>query len=151
VEISERGGLRWTVVVSEANVGLARKGYKEFLQGKLSNVVRMIDPAFEAHLPEGLPGPRTYRGQDGFLAAVREQLEVFEEWTLEPQEFIDAGDRVLVLVHQRGRGRLSGVEVNVYTAWLWTFRDGKAVRLRVYLDREEALESIRAAGELKTE
>jgi ketosteroid isomerase-like protein len=130
------------VVLSEDHVELAKKGYEAFLEGKLSAVAQMIDPAFVAYLPDGLPGAKTYRGQEGFLAGVREQLEAFEEWRLEPQEFIDAGDRVLVLVHQHGRGRLSGVEIEVYTAWLWTFGNGKAVELRVFLDKKEAFQAI---------
>lgn len=132
--------------MSDDHVEIARKGYDAFLEGKLSTVAQMIDPAFVAYLPEGLPGAKTYRGPEGFLAGVREQLEAFEEWRLEPQEFIDAGNRVLVLVHQRGRGRLSGVEVEVYTAWLWTFGNGKAVELRVFLDKEDAFRAIGLEG-----
>jgi ketosteroid isomerase-like protein len=128
--------------VSENYVQLAKWGYEAFLEGKLSSVVQMIDPAFVAYLPDGLPGAKTYEGQEGFLAGVREQLEAFDEWRLEPQKFIPAGDRVLVLVRQHGRGRLSGVEVDVFTAWLWTFSDGKAVELRVFLDQDEAFEAI---------
>jgi ketosteroid isomerase-like protein len=127
--------------VSEDNVEIARRGYEAFLDGKLSSVVQMIDPSFVAHLPDGLPGTKRYEGPDGFLAGVREQLEAFDEWRLEPQEFIQSGDRVLVLVHQHGRGRLSGVEVDVFTAWLWTFADGKALELRVFLDQEEAFQA----------
>jgi ketosteroid isomerase-like protein len=128
--------------LSQDHVELAKKGYEAFLDGKMSTVVEMIDPAFVAYLPDGLPGTKTYEGQEGFLAGIREQLEAFDEWRLEPQEFIDSGDRVLVLVHQHGRGRLSGVEVDVFTAWLWTFADDKAVELRVFLDKEEAFEAI---------
>jgi ketosteroid isomerase-like protein len=132
----------WGDVVSEDHVQLAKRGYEAFLEGKLSAVVEMIHPSFVAHLPDGLPGTKRYEGQEGFLAGVREQLEAFDEWQLEPREFIAAGDRVLVLVHQHGRGRLSGVEVDVFTAWLWTFVDGKAVALRVFLDQEEAFRAI---------
>jgi ketosteroid isomerase-like protein len=134
---SERGD-----VVNEDQVQLAKRGYEAFLEGKLSDVVQMIHPSFVAYLPDGLPGTKTYEGQEGFLAGVREQLEAFDEWRLEPQEFIAAGDRVLVLVHQHGRGRLSGVEVDVFTAWLWTFADEKAVELRVFLDQKEAFRAI---------
>ena len=62
-----------------------------------------------------------------------------------PEEFIDAGsDQVLVFSREGGRGRGSGAEVVTQpTAHLWTIRNGKAIRLRSYWERSEAL---KAAG-----
>ena len=45
------------------------------------------------------------------------------------EEFIDAGDRVLVTAHHRGRGRGSGIEVDTRLYSVYTLRDGKVVRV----------------------
>ena len=53
----------------------------------------------------------------------------------------DLGDRVLVLGHVRGRGRVSGAEVDDRWAWIVELREGRAASLRGFLDHLEALEA----------
>jgi ketosteroid isomerase-like protein len=48
---------------------------------------------------------------------------------------------VLATVHDHGVGRTSGIIVDRRHYALWTLRDGKIARLRVYLDRTEAVEA----------
>ena len=57
------------------------------------------------------------------------------------EEFIDAGDRVLVTEHHRGRGRGSGIEVDTRLYSVYTVCDGKVVRMDQFTDRPEALEA----------
>ena len=59
------------------------------------------------------------------------------------EEFVELGDRVLVLTRQSGRGKHSGVLLDRELGDLFTFRDGKIVRLESYWNRDEA---VRAAG-----
>jgi ketosteroid isomerase-like protein len=56
-------------------------------------------------------------------------------------ELRDLGDRVLVLGQVRGRGRMSGAEVDGRWAWIVELREGKAARLRGFLDHCKALEA----------
>ncbi len=56
-------------------------------------------------------------------------------------EFIDAGDHVVALVRLSGKGEGSGVNVELATYHVLTFRDGKVARRRLYTDRAEALEA----------
>ena len=62
---------------------------------------------------------------------------------MEPQELIDAGDEVVAAVRLVGVGRQSGVETMANAAHLWTFREGKIVRLTVFQTMQEALEAVR--------
>jgi ketosteroid isomerase-like protein len=66
------------------------------------------------------------------------QLEVFDEFTIEAEEFHEHGDHVAVPIRQRARGGLSGVEVEIRIGHLWTVRDGKAIRLEVFPARDDA-------------
>ena len=69
---------------------------------------------------------------------------VFAEYSAEPDEFIDAGDCVIVRVHQGGRGRSSTVGVDMPAYWqLYRMRNGRALRVEIYRDEDDAL---RAAG-----
>ncbi|HEX3562376.1 MAG TPA: hypothetical protein VHU24_06025, partial [Solirubrobacterales bacterium] len=70
-----------------------------------------------------------------------EDLEAWEERRLEPEEFIDAGDEVVVLMHEYRRGRGSGVELESDTAVVFAVRDGRVARIQGYMDRNAALEA----------
>ena len=65
------------------------------------------------------------------------------DWELEPESFHDAGDRVVVLLHQRARSKSTGMPVEMSFAQIWILRDGKRTRMEMYSDTAEAL---RAAG-----
>jgi ketosteroid isomerase-like protein len=79
------------------------------------------------------------------LDAIRDNIEhwksAWEELEVTAEEFIDAGDRVLVTVHHRGRGRESGIEVDARFYEVYAVSDGKVVRVDEYAQRAEALEA----------
>jgi ketosteroid isomerase-like protein len=75
-----------------------------------------------------------------------EDLEAWEERRLEPEEFIDAGDDVVVLLHEYRRGRGSGVELESDTAVVFAVRDGRVIRIQGYMDRDAALEAAGLQG-----
>ncbi len=78
-------------------------------------------------------------------SAMRDDWErwasAFEELNVTFEEFIDAGDRVVVVAHHQGRGRGSGVEVDARFYEVYTLREGKVSRVDEYAEREEALEA----------
>lgn len=70
--------------------------------------------------------------------------ETFEELRLDPQESVDAGDRVAVRLRHYGRGKESGVEIDTELYHqVTTFRDGTMVRIEYFTDWAEALEAAR--------
>jgi ketosteroid isomerase-like protein len=71
-----------------------------------------------------------------------EDLEAWEERRLEAEEYIDAGDNVVVLVHEYRRGRGSGVELEIDTAIVVGVSGGRVVRIQGYMDRHAALEAV---------
>jgi len=93
-----------------------------------------------------LGGP--HRGVDEVQRAIEMQLEVFDEFTIEPEEFHEHGDYVAVPVRQRARGGVSGVEVEIRIGRLWTVRNGKAIRLEVFPAREDAREAAKGRASL---
>ena len=82
------------------------------------------------------------RGIRGVQRAFRDWYEAFENVETDVDELIDAGEHVIVVFTYRSTGRASGVEVAwKHMAGLWTFRDGKVVRVAWLRTREEALEA----------
>src|SRR5262245_57228027 len=78
-------------------------------------------------------------------AAIRENFQRFasawDDLQVSAEEFIDAGDRVFVAAHFRGRGRASGITVETRLYEVYTLRDRKVVRVDEFTDRAEALEA----------
>src|SRR5205814_2142310 len=69
----------------------------------------------------------------------------WDMWTCQAVDYITHGDTVVVLTRYRGRGRGSGVEVDTEGAHVWKLRNGKAIRLEVFADRERALHAAGVA------
>jgi ketosteroid isomerase-like protein len=82
-----------------------------------------------------------WRGHAGVRGWLLEISEMFEGLRIEPEEFVDGGDKVVVVSTMSGRGRGSGAETEQLLVSLWTFRGGKVVRHDSYTDREEALQA----------
>jgi uncharacterized protein len=127
----------------QENVEIARRGYRAFTSADPAQILAFLDPEIEIHDFPDVPDTAVYRGPSGFLALVEYVLGEFDDLRVEPEEFIapDA-DHVVVMARTVGRGKGSGAEVEARVAHLWTIRDGKAIELRLYGDRADALEAV---------
>ena len=67
-------------------------------------------------------------------------LSQWDNWRCEAEEYIPAGDRIVVIARYRGTGSGSGVEVDTPGAHVWTMREGRAIGVMVFSDRAKALE-----------
>jgi uncharacterized protein len=84
----------------------------------------------------------TFRGHAGVRQWLLEVSEMFDGLEIEPEEFLDGGDRVVVVSTMSGRGRGSGAETEQRLVSVWTFREGKIVRHDSFTDRDEALREV---------
>ncbi len=82
-----------------------------------------------------------YDDPDESEAALREWLSGWTDWRCEAEEYVSAGDQVVMLARYAGSGKGSGAGVYAEGAHVWTMRDGNAVRLEVFSDRRRALEA----------
>ena len=130
--------------MSQENVETVREAFEAFLAGDREDAAHLVDPEVEFHgTVGGLDEGRIARGQseiDQIFEA--EDLEAWEERRLEAEEFIDAGDDVVVLLHEYRRGRGSGVELESKTAVVVAVSGGRVVRIQGYMDRDAALEAV---------
>jgi ketosteroid isomerase-like protein len=86
------------------------------------------------------PAGKIY-GHDGVRAFFRQWAGTFDDWQYEIRECIDAGSAVFVHMHQRGRGKTSGVPTEIDLWQVWLFFEGKVVRYVQKPDRRSALEA----------
>src|SRR5687768_8405673 len=131
--------------MSQENVELVRRIHDAAARGDSRTVLALYDPPVEVDtarspLPRFIRGD-TFRGHDGLTPFFRERAEAWEKIQDDLEELIDAGDEVISVVTVRGRGRLSGVEVETRMAAVWTIRDGKVGRVVWHATRGEALEA----------
>jgi ketosteroid isomerase-like protein len=131
--------------MSQENVETIRRIYTRWLQEDLS-LFDALDEDIELH-----PDPAAdwvgvddiYRGHAGVRSYMAQVYEAFEDYRPEVEDLLDAGDKVITLAIEHGRGRGSGAMVEARrTAHVWTMRANKAVRLDLYLDRGKALEAV---------
>jgi ketosteroid isomerase-like protein len=128
--------------VSQENVDIVRKGYERFLVTReFVADLSTDDFVWDMSNFHGWPEQQVYEGAEGVNAFMSAWMEAWDDWELEVEALIDGGERVVALVHQRGRSKGAGMPVEMSFAQVFTFRDGKQSRMEMYSDRDEALAS----------
>lgn len=123
-------------------VELVRTGFETLSEGGVEALLPFIHPEFELTTPANLAAePDTYRGPEGIRRYFDSFYDAMEEVRFEPQEFRDAGGRVIVPAVLTARGRATGIEVKQEVVMVWSLRDELAIRVEVYATLDEALEA----------
>lgn len=84
----------------------------------------------------------TYRGHEGVLRAAERWIAPFESLRIELIEIIDTEDRLLSFHRWRAKARHTGIEFDTPLAYVWTFRTGKVIHFRSFLDTAEARKAV---------
>jgi ketosteroid isomerase-like protein len=83
-----------------------------------------------------------YRGHEGFRRWLTDWASAWSSFSMDPEEFIDAGERVVVVLRMRATGRGSGVDVERQDAIVFEVRDDMIVRVDYYNNRAQALKAV---------
>ena len=83
----------------------------------------------------------TFHGHAGFRELMREQDELFAEFAVEYSEAREVGNSLVAIGVLRARGKQSGVPIESPLATVVEFKNGKGIRVRTYLDPDEAVEA----------
>jgi ketosteroid isomerase-like protein len=129
--------------MSRENVEIVRRLFDVYNERSFAENVELIDPEIVWDLSRvNLPDATVYTGPLDFTGFVEAWEEGFASEHMEGEKILDAGDRVVVFVRHRGRGRLSGIDIDQTFAMVWTLRNGRAIRMDLYPTRAEALEAV---------
>jgi ketosteroid isomerase-like protein len=130
-------------VSAQSNIETIRAMFEAFRRRDAAASAAPLSPAVvwdASRMPvEDLRG--VYRGLEEVAGFWRRWLAAWETIELGEYELIDAGDHVVAwLEGQTNRGRGSGIEIkNPPYGWVYTFGDGKVIRVEMFMDRSEAL------------
>jgi ketosteroid isomerase-like protein len=128
--------------MSRENVETVRKSLVAYQDRDVEGLRACSEPDLELDWSESrgwLAG--VYRGIDEALRFYEGYFEAFDTIEIEVEEFIEAGDSVVVpnVVHQWGR---EGIEVSARSTLVFTLRSGKLIRIRLFQENAKALESV---------
>jgi ketosteroid isomerase-like protein len=124
----------------QENVALVRSGFSAFDQGDVSRMLDLMADDLVTYRAD--PDGATYHGKEGFLEAAADWSEGFSDWSVIPEEFIDAGDFVVVRVRQVVRGEASGISVEGAFWFVFEVHDARVTTLSFYVREVEALEAV---------
>lgn len=125
-------------------VDIVRRSYDAFERGDLDGVLADMHPDIEWHQAQGLPHGGDYRGIAEVRRSIFDPLEEqwWDEFSAAADEFLDAGEQVVVLGRYRGVAKGTGKVLDVPFVHVWTLADGKAVCFRQFLDTAGWVEAL---------
>jgi ketosteroid isomerase-like protein len=115
------------VTVTEDEVRFLLEGYEAWNRGEFDMLAEALDPEIEWEPGFQALESGVHHGAEGFRGFVDSWLESFDEFRIRPELLVQAGDRIVVVARQTGRGRGSGIELEARVVHVWTIRDGRAV------------------------
>jgi ketosteroid isomerase-like protein len=129
--------------VEQANVEAVRAAIDAFNRGDREAMLELGGEDFEYDWTRSIgPNRGIYRGREGFADFVDDQWSTFDEVRLDVHEYIPRGNHVVVVATVHARGR-EGLPVSANSTHLYTFEEGRLVRVTLFQEREEALAAAR--------
>jgi ketosteroid isomerase-like protein len=127
--------------MSEENLARARRAYEHFIAtGEPLEAAFHRDFVLDMSTFRGWPERQSYEGLEGLREFIGDWFGTWDEGgDFEVTELREADEKVLALIHLRGRAKGSGVPVEMEISHLITFRDGKQFHLAPYASHGEGL------------
>lgn len=131
----------------ERMIAALRRAYAAFNRGDIDATLEALDAQIEWSEPAEFPGGGTYHGHDGVKHYLTQSRDAWAEVDSQPEQFIPVGDKIVVFVHARVRPKGSSEWQEVRLADVYTVLNGKAIQMRTFADRQEALRWVGAEGQ----
>ena len=128
----------------EENVAIVRQALLASSRGDFTDFEAMSDPAIEWDM-SGVAGwveQEVYRGLQEVLAFMEGWRQSWEGWHFEVEEVQEVEGQVFGGIHEVAKSAATGVSVDQRRYLVFTLRDGKIVRVRMFSDRQEALDAV---------
>ena len=126
--------------MSQEDVEVVRRTLAAFNENGVEATLEYFDPEVEWVGPPEWLEKHLYEGHEGIREIAAVWTESFDDYHLVPVEFVDAGDDVVALVFQRGHVKGSSDPIEQQIGYVWTVRNGKGVRVRVFFSWDQARE-----------
>jgi uncharacterized protein len=117
---------------------VVERAYAALNAGDVDAFMAALHAEAEWHWPPGVADTGVYRGAEEIRRALAVWMESWVSFRMDPEELLERGAAVLVVVRYTGRGRTSGLPIDQAVAHLWELRGHRAVRLRMFGDVDKA-------------
>ena len=134
--------------MSEENIEIVRRVMRRFAEEDVDAALADIDPEAELDWSNSdAPDSGVYTGHAAWRSFAQARDEVLVERSFDSSEIVaPAADTVVLIGLMREQGRTSGIEVEARGAAVWTLRDRKVIRLKIYQSSDEALTAVGLRG-----
>jgi ketosteroid isomerase-like protein len=139
--------------MTEEDIRVLLDGYEAWNRREPDALADVLHPDMEWEPGFGDLNQGLHHGAEGFRGFVDSWIESFDDFNIRPELLVQSGDVVVVVAHQTGRGRGSGIELESHVVHVWTVRDRTAVRWwgpRTLDDALDALEDDKPALALRS-
>jgi len=129
--------------MSQENMDIVQAAFEAFQHGDTKGVLALCDPDIEITQPADLIGvPRKQHGHAGMLDAFAVWPEQWDDYRVEVVRMTDLGDQIMVSQIARGRGKNTGIPVEMLFTFLFGVRAGKIMEWRIFTREEDALNAV---------
>jgi ketosteroid isomerase-like protein len=128
--------------MSRDKVEVVRRIFENWGRANFRAGVELFDPHVLLVLRPEFPDAGVYLGPDEIATYTRDLLASWADFAMEAEDFFEAGDSVVVQIHQHGVGLSSGAVTELRYFQVWTFRGDAIVRIESIGEREQALEAV---------
>jgi ketosteroid isomerase-like protein len=125
--------------MSQANLDIVRRSVQAVIDGNWPQALESLDA--DVHWDHSRPSG-VYTGKSGVQEALERWSEAWEDRSVEAEEFIDAGDQVVVVLRESVKSARSDMTLGRQVIEVWTLREGLVVRIQGYRYRSEALQAV---------
>ncbi len=133
--------------MSRENVELVRSAYQAGAERGPAAALDFFHREAEWHPQREDPDSTPRRGREAIMRYFDQWLDAWQDFRMEPESLLDAGDKVVALIRITGRGRSSGIEFpELQSAHVITLRESQIVRVQAFSDRDEALQAAGLRG-----
>jgi ketosteroid isomerase-like protein len=128
--------------VSQQNVELARRAAEAFDRHDFEALAELMDPLIEWNDQRELPGAASHHGVEAVLRHLRAVFENMADFRVETEQFVEAGDHVVITSRVSAKGQVSGAPVERVNFAVNEYRAGRLVRVSIYGTKAEALKAV---------
>ena len=133
--------------MTDQNIEAIRCIYEEWGRGNFTPKFDLYSPDLEWGWSDEFPDIHgVHREPESRSDRMLEWLRQWEDFHIQAEEYISAGEVVVVLCRTMGRGKVSGAVVDSQGGHVWTMRTGRAGRLEIFSSRSQALKAAGLSG-----
>jgi ketosteroid isomerase-like protein len=128
--------------MSRDNVALVQAAFDAYLRGDEPAMLELVAADVVVTQFPDQADVRDYRGHEGLRQVMAEWIGTWDDWSIEMLGARELGDLVLVSARQRGRGKGSGAPIEAEVTFVFTVREGRIARWKMFQSEQQALEAV---------